>query len=112
MYTTVYVGIGRLIAEAKLPPIVLPLWHVGMEDILPEKRPYFPRFFKKLSVIVGEPLDFSSFLETQRNAQTSAVIVRKQITDKLQETMRELKSQAEIIHKDWNSRWPIGYKTV
>lgn len=85
---------------------------MGMEDILPEKRPYIPRLFKRLSVIVGEPLDFSSFLEAQRNAQASAVMVRKHITDTLQEKMRELKSQAEIIHKDWNNKWPTGYRTV
>jgi monolysocardiolipin acyltransferase len=105
-------GIGRLIAESKMPPIVLPLWHYGMEDILPEKRPYIPQFFKKLTLLIGEPLDFSSFVEAQRGAQASAVLVRKQITDMLQVKMKELKKQAEELHHEWNSKLPIKYRTL
>ena len=36
-------GVVRLIAEST---IVIPLWHVGMEDILPARSPYIPQLFK------------------------------------------------------------------
>ena len=37
---------GQLIAESTKSPFVIPLWHVGMEDILPARSPYIPQLFK------------------------------------------------------------------
>lgn len=31
-------GVGRLIMDANIPPVVLPLWHFGFEKILPEPK--------------------------------------------------------------------------
>ena len=57
-------GVGRIIAEAKSIPTVIPFWHVGksecyvvdfcasassstgMDDILPNRAPYIPSLFK------------------------------------------------------------------
>ena len=62
------IGVGRIIAEAKAAPTVIPFWHVGrwccifycryicrplsvylytgMDDMLPNYAPYVPRLFK------------------------------------------------------------------
>lgn len=103
------IGVGRLIAEAKIAPIVFPIWHVGMDDILPEKRPYIPQLFKRLTLLVGEPLDVSSFMNNQHSL--NAVAVRKHITDLLQEKMRDIKMQAEQLHQDWSCH-SVGYRTL
>ena len=65
----VHVGVGRIIAEAKFTPTVIPFWHIGtvfmymymycylcafsnkyyctgMDDMLPNYAPYIPRLFK------------------------------------------------------------------
>ena len=36
-------GVAELIIRSREPPIVCPVWHVGFDDILPNRRPYFPR---------------------------------------------------------------------
>eukprot|EP00249_Psilotum_nudum_P013812 c24527_g1_i3 orf=263-1192(-) len=56
-------GVASLIARAAVPPIVLPIAHSGFEKVMPEKywfgrRPFLPLCFKKISIVVGEPMQF------------------------------------------------------
>ena len=101
-----------MIAEAEATPIVIPFWHIGMHNILPTRSPYIPQLFQRLTVFIGEPLDFSSWLDAHRTAQTSAVVIRRQLTEKLQDIMADLKLQAEVLHKDWNTKWPVSYRML
>ncbi|CAG7832886.1 unnamed protein product, partial [Allacma fusca] len=43
-------GIGRMVADLERPPIIIPFWHVGIQNIMPNYRPYYPRIGKKLFV--------------------------------------------------------------
>ena len=38
-----FVGIGRIIMDSNIVPDVIPIWLFGMDDILPNKRPYIPK---------------------------------------------------------------------
>ena len=51
-------GVGRLIAEAKVTPLVLPMWHIGMDEFMPNQYPYRPRLGQRIFVFFGNPIDF------------------------------------------------------
>ncbi|KAJ3189519.1 hypothetical protein HDU85_003150 [Gaertneriomyces sp. JEL0708] len=52
-------GIARLILASN--PIIIPIWHQGMEAVMPEKtKIYFPRCRKDVVVSIGDPVDLSA----------------------------------------------------
>ena len=67
---------------------------------------------QKLTVTVGEPIDFTHWVAQQKAAQTSAVVMRKQITDTIQEKLYELKQHTEQLHNQWNITSRVTRRTL
>lgn len=67
-------GVGKLIYDAK--PTVIPVRVFGMEKVLPIGA-YFPRIFKKITIVFGEPIDFSSFYPLPDEKETWLSISKK-----------------------------------
>ncbi|XP_071543863.1 tafazzin [Panulirus ornatus] len=92
-------GVGRLVYDSPVCPIVLPFYHVGMDKILPNQVPYIPRIGKTVTVVVGEPMDFKEFVSEMKEKQEDPTLVRKVITDRIQEELGKLRDRAEDLHK-------------
>eukprot|EP00126_Sphaerothecum_destruens_P004352 Sdes_comp18132_c0_seq4m7601 len=100
-------GVGRLIVESKKPLVVIPFWHVGMEDILPQGS-IFPRLWRQITIVIGEPLNFDPFIEEfQREIVSKRSLDSKRPQDRLRAwivkvlewEMFQLKERAELLHK-------------
>jgi len=53
-------GVGRMLMETNLPPIIIPMWITGFDKLMPEGRsiPYkfIPRLGANLSITFGSPI--------------------------------------------------------
>ena len=65
-----YIYRGRILMEAKLLPVVIPMWIAGFDQLMPEGRPfpynYLPRIGASLSVTFGNPIAANELLEALR----------------------------------------------
>ena len=77
-------GVGRLILESPVTPVVIPIYHLGMDDVLPNEPPYRLKIRKKVTMNYGEPIDFTELLGELRASKASEVEARKAITDRIQ----------------------------
>ena len=63
-------------------------------------------------MLVGDPIDFSSLLAHHRGMRASAVALRKQITDVVQDKLVELKMNAEELHRNWTADSLVTYRAL
>ncbi|KAI8782182.1 tafazzin [Biomphalaria glabrata] len=93
-------GVGRIIADCKVTPLVLPIWHVGMDKVLPTRSPYIPLINKSVTYLVGNPIDFTKELKFLKDSKKTPQEIRKYVTDKIQEEFKALKNVADKLHTE------------
>jgi monolysocardiolipin acyltransferase len=63
---------GRIVMEANIPPVIIPMWLTGFDKIMPEGRSfpykYMPRLGTHISITFGDPLDTNDTREAFRLA--------------------------------------------
>lgn len=94
-------GVGRMIFEAPVTPIVIPIWHIGMDDVLPNYPPYVLKFRKNLTFNYGQPIDFTEMIKSLKERKATDVEARKEITDRIQEELLKLKEETELLHQKY-----------
>lgn len=80
-------GVGRLILESPVTPIVIPICHLGMDQVLPNESPYKLKTGKRVTMNYGEPIDLSGLLDELRESKVSEIEARKAITDRIEEEL-------------------------
>lgn len=111
---------GKLIAHSKVTPIVLPFYHRGMDNVVPEiqltdpksrkKKPAKPKSIipqtgNNVGVFVGSPIDFTSKIEkfklshpdalTSWQATKESLGLYHEIADELREAVLTLQRDAD-----------------
>ncbi|XP_065568977.1 tafazzin-like [Artemia franciscana] len=92
-------GVGRMIMECKEEPLVLPLFHTDMEEVLPNQAPYRLKFGKNVVFNVGELINFSDL----RRMNADIIVKRKIITDRVQEHFYKLKAETYSLREEIRS---------
>jgi monolysocardiolipin acyltransferase len=68
---------GRILMEAKLPPVIIPMWITGFDQLMPEGRPfpynYLPRIGAHLGVTFGTPIAENELLEVLRSNSSQSI---------------------------------------
>ncbi|CAO3595112.1 unnamed protein product [Absidia cylindrospora] len=85
-------GIGRLIMESDVCPIVIPMWHQGMDQVRPLRGP-FVQLFKPVMVVFGEPLDCQPILDAWNKGDLTEEETRIRLTAKMVDAINQLKEK-------------------
>lgn len=96
-------GIGRIISECKKTPIVLPMWHIGMDKVLPNKKPYIPRIRQHVTLLVGQPMFLEEEVKKLKLLKKSPREMRKHITDIVQAELWAMRVKAESLYAEETS---------
>jgi len=75
---------GRILMEAKVPPIVIPMWLTGFDQLMPEGRPfpykYLPRIGAHLSITFGDPVPTHELLDAISQRDSDVDLASKGLT--------------------------------
>lgn len=98
-------GVGKAVAKSPVPPIVVPIFHKGMESVLPHgkdnqlKNP-LPKPFQDITVKVGDPIYYKDItdqynidIEKCQTREERRVRRRKyyaDLTDRIDESLAKL----------------------
>ena len=112
------VGLGKLIAHCSTDPLVVPIYHKGLDKVIPEKvltnrksrkasvpKSIVPRIGKKIELYIGDAIDFRSKLgafdelhgsDMRRSWQSTPELLQlyADITNEVREKMLLLEAEA------------------
>jgi monolysocardiolipin acyltransferase len=92
-------GVGRILLETyPINPIIIPIWHEGMEEMLPNYPPYYFRLNTKITFNFGNPIDLRKTMKMIHDEKVDEVEARRIITDEIQKELEILREETEHLH--------------
>ncbi|CAO3646827.1 unnamed protein product [Cunninghamella echinulata] len=91
-------GIGRLIMESDPSPIVIPIWHEGMENVRPLQGP-FMKLGQQVKMIFGEPIDCQPILDAWKQGLLTEEETRIQLTSLMYQSLEDIKQIEKLKQK-------------
>jgi monolysocardiolipin acyltransferase len=90
-------GVGRLVMEARDVPLVVPIYHEGLEHVMPLNRKYpIPLPGKDVLIAFGEPIDgLEQLVHGWKQSQKDTVKTRVEITHRIHEAMHRLRQDVQ-----------------
>jgi monolysocardiolipin acyltransferase len=80
-------GVGRMIHELPQLPMVIPIWHIGMDKLMPNTPPYVLKVGQKVTLNFGQPIDLTETITRVKERKLDEVEARKCITDTIQDAL-------------------------
>ena len=91
-----------MISECRIPPIVVLIYHLGMDSILPNKKPHIPHFGQKVTIFIGKPISIKETLVELQEKNATKEEARLALTNVVQKELFKLRSTAEIFHAKYS----------
>eukprot|EP01127_Copromyxa_protea_P019327 TRINITY_DN6238_c0_g1_i1.p1 TRINITY_DN6238_c0_g1~~TRINITY_DN6238_c0_g1_i1.p1 ORF type:complete len:175 (-),score=20.12 TRINITY_DN6238_c0_g1_i1:165-689(-) len=90
-------GVGRLVFDADTTPLVVPIYHRGLEKSFPLDRPtkFLPSRTSRWDIIVGDPISFDELVRNHIISDTNPEDVYKIITAVVREKLFLLEETLE-----------------
>lgn len=79
-------------------PVILIVYHLGLDSVLPNRKPFIPLVGKKVTIAVGEPLDSGPLLAQLSHERADRQEAMKRITDWIEEEFNRMKMKTKELH--------------
>ncbi|KAG0559386.1 hypothetical protein M758_10G098400 [Ceratodon purpureus] len=93
---TVRRGIGRLVTDVEKTPLVVPFVHTGMQDLMPVGSK-FPKVSKKVSVLVGDPIELDDLIKESTVEFASKAELYDAIAVRVGQRMQVMKEELDQL---------------
>lgn len=96
--TPLRAGVGRLVADPRVPPVVVPVIHRGIDQVLPRGSWVPLTQGKPMTIHVGEPMHFGPMVASLRTQGRSEEHVYEAVTAEIEHAMVQLEKDVEAAH--------------
>jgi monolysocardiolipin acyltransferase len=95
-------GVGKLVESSEVTPLVLPIYHLGFDKLVPLSKPYYPRPFQSISILIGEPLDFQTLAKENKQKKKPPHETYVAVTNAVQKSLIDLERQLKDMALTWS----------